>query len=170
MIGALGGVGLTGLIAFGTATLTHRWDKEKSQRTRESEVIERRGALRRETYANYLATAASFEGSLQSVLPPDASLSEAERERQLGERVEETAYHASFLAAQLVAGWSVSSALHEYDDWVSEQLNKVFEGAQSSAFVDGGDRERVLIAAMRLELSDEFADDQRLSRLSERRR
>ena len=64
MVGALGGVLITGCVGLATAVLTHRWQHESVLDERAYQRREGLASLQREAYARYLAAIEAFYNSL----------------------------------------------------------------------------------------------------------
>src|SRR5437016_2990531 len=78
VIGALGGVIVTGLIGLVTAVLNHRWQRASAHEERSHTAREAQAALRREAYVRYLAATDALEGFVitRPPLPRGTSASE----------------------------------------------------------------------------------------------
>jgi hypothetical protein len=119
LIGALGGVVVSGVVGLTTATLTHRWQRAGSREDRSHQARETIAALRREAYARYLTT---MEAAASFILtrPPQPDTPLADRLRSIREEDPKIFddMDAAETNAQLLAGDRVLAALEVFDaDW-----------------------------------------------------
>lgn len=156
VIGALGGVLLTGLIGLVTAKLSHGWQREQ----REDDRRDARADLRRDAYVAYLAQAQKV-GDQSNVWMHDRGMAVPEVETRLNVYAREMAelthqYDVCERRAMLVAGEHVQAALETYRAWFRQALNDVLEDSDPG-FAGWDDHEAPLIDAMRRELDEDAA-------------
>lgn len=156
VVGALGGVALTGLIALVTAVLNHRWQAETQRQERQSEGRAALAGLRRAAYTRYLT--ASKEAVAYAVTrPKDLTASAEERLRRL--RLEDprpiAESDAAELEARLVAGDRVTKAIDVYDAQLAATIAAVTASIDDEiGFGPLSDDQRALVEAMRTEVHE----------------
>jgi len=170
LIGALGGVLLTGLIGLATAALTHVWQRDTRQQERLDHLNEARAELRRDAYTRFLvASDALWESVLaQEIHEYDVSGSADlyQRLRTLGtsggKHFDE--FDASYLQVKLLCGVGVEDELAGFHEWFVAQLATALQESDilSSPVLRGlEDARQPLIAAMKAEQRSDlgFAPD-----------
>jgi hypothetical protein len=120
LIGALGGVALTGVITLITAILTQRWTLQSARVQQRHDLLAKRAELRRDAYARLLIAAEHVLIAYDAWKPPDPSLPALELiDAQYRDQPEpRDEYFAAYNHARLVAGESVAEALAAFDDSV----------------------------------------------------
>ena len=143
LIGALGGVLITGCVGLATAVLNHGWQKEGTHDEHERQRLETFSALQREAYSRYLAAYEAFE-NLVTCLP--AISADVDLRRQIHEQdpVAVDEFYAAENHVRLLAGDDVVEALNRFTDAWQRALS-----GDSEPYVLG--HKRALIDAMRAE-------------------
>jgi len=168
VIGALGGVAITGVIGLLTALLNHGWQED----TRESERLDRiddsQATLRRDAYTRYLVASDRLTDFLltQPSQPGPVDLADKAmilarlKAARLGGDEHFVEYNSALLQASILAGETVASLLREFEQWMTLQIaTSVMQGdALDSPAFNGFDAKRVtLITEMRAEEDDVLA-------------
>ena len=162
LIGALGGVALTGLLGVATAVLNNRWSEDQKGQ----EFRRRQAELRRDAYARYLVSAQVLGDALLLFTPGSAATSNdvwADFRRSEPSIARE--FDASLRHARLLASDEVVSALSAYQRWFEESLGIAFAKwdqariplRDSGAFDDWDRAEARLIEVMRTEQRADLA-------------
>lgn len=159
VIGALGGVVVTGLIGLATAVLNHRWTRVSAQDARRYELRDKRAELRREAYTRYLRAVTVVVEEVATWEPPDRSLSVMELldmfRRAKPECVIE--YDASQYQARLLASEPVLRAIDTYHDWFTGRVPSLGAHAwqqppaEEPNWAESSAQEAVLMDVMRAE-------------------
>lgn len=158
LIGALGGVTVTGVLGLATAKLTHGWQRQVRVEARR----EARAELRRSAYVAYLVQAqklgdetTAWASTTGKTLPADVLIEGYVRD--LGSSTHEN--DACQRRALLAAGPDVRVALEEYRSWFQQALGEVLQGS-GSGLRGWEEKERPLMDAMRTELETDMGIDQ----------
>jgi hypothetical protein len=115
VIGALGGVLVTGIVGIATAILNHRLQRASNREDRAHQAQEANLTLRREAYAHYLTALEAIDNFL--VTRPPRSTSDWKEQLRTTHKENPAvfdAYYAALAGAQLVAGDRVAHALDRY--------------------------------------------------------
>jgi hypothetical protein len=162
VVGALGGIALTGLVGLGSAALTHRRDEDTRRRTRENDLARDLGALRRDAYVRYLISAQTL-GDVVLSSPPTAPGQLDVTARLEALKAEKPAPFAEYDAAQalvrLLAGPSVNEAVDVYEKWIRAEVRAALSAedpVRSKAFFGWAKTEAPLTDSMRRELDQAF--------------
>jgi hypothetical protein len=123
VIGALGGVALTGLLGVATAILNNRWSREQKRH----EFRRHQAELRREAYARALVATQALVSALFLWSPPSAKSSSWELWADFRQTRADIAheYDASLRHAHLLAGEAVTHALRDYEQLLRKRLGVV---------------------------------------------
>ncbi len=164
IIGALGGVAITGQIGLVTAVLNHRWTRQSAEEGRRNELLSKLAELRRDAYARYLVAAQVLGEELDVWEPPDRSRPDdgltAEFRRAKTKVV--TEYDASLRHARLLATEPVVRALATYNSWMADQITEAVRAWQqrsdAAPFADWDAVEGALVDTMRGEQGAALAD------------
>jgi hypothetical protein len=120
LLGALGGVVLTGAIGLLTARMNHRWEREKQA----DELLLKRSELRRDAYSRFLTSAQSLIDNVDTWLITDPSLPDTElvliwyrTHAELVAEHQSASHHARF-----VAGDAVDKAIGHWEQFFGEYL------------------------------------------------
>ncbi len=168
VVGALGGVVVTGVIGLITAFVSHRWQEETRRRERVDRLRETQAALRRDSYTRFLIAADQLTDYF---LTRPRQEHDAADKREIVERLRThrlegaeqfTEYFAAQFQATLLAGKRVSQPLEEFIRWINEQCGIAASKADplgSGAFKGFGERRRALVKAMRIEQAEDLSED-----------
>jgi hypothetical protein len=120
LLGALGGVVLTGAIGLLTAQMTHRWERDKQA----AELLLKRSELRRDAYSRLLASAQSLVDNVDLWKIADPSVPDTElvliwyrTHADLVAEHQSASHHARFVASD-----SVDQAIGEWEDFFATYL------------------------------------------------
>jgi hypothetical protein len=159
VIGALGGVLVTGLIGLVTAVLNHQWQRESRNEERRDNVNDARAALRREAYTRFLVSTDVMTDFLltqpaRSEQASTSDITERLRAIRLNGKKEFDEFDSSYIQVKLLCGKGVEEALIPFHDWFVDQFGAAVRQSnvlRSTAF-DGMETEREpLIEAMKVE-------------------
>jgi hypothetical protein len=157
LIGALGGVVVTGLIGLATAVLNHRWQRASGREDRTHQAREAKAAIQRQAYARYLAAMEAVDTFLIT-RPPRPEIPVRDRlraNRQEDPKVFDE-YDAAQAIAQLVAGDRVRDALGEFENqWTEACLAAVTadDPLEATSGLENTSKKE-MIAAMRAEQAE----------------
>lgn len=142
VIGALGGVAITGTIGLVTAKLTHGWQREEEQAVRRETRIDIRGERRRQVYADVITSSskivdAVFIGKAQLADQLEGRTPEAKEALALlvansSIQVACAENDASVAKARLLASHEVDEALTKHRDWLAQQVNAYLIGDEQA--------------------------------------
>jgi hypothetical protein len=162
VIGALGGVLLTSLVAIATALLNHSWETDDRRIARSERLAEERVAARRTAYASYIAASDTLIDALMfshEAAPPELAVEDFTIARLRGMRAGADEVMDRFISAEaesrLLAGEDVLAAIESHSEWVNKQGAKAVSApdpAKSKAFHGKDKVLRTLQDAMRSEL------------------
>jgi hypothetical protein len=170
LVGALGGVLLTGLFALATAIVNHRWQEETVRRQANEERHRQYRQERKEAYAEYMLTYGTNYLNIQRL---DREVRKRKKAQQTVEQrdpelnkiivADDDRWRAADASAQIVASKAVLDALRplrlairdaRQAAWNGEfHANDDFGNKVSNAYVD-------LLKAMRADLSGSTEADQ----------
>jgi hypothetical protein len=153
LVGALGGVALTGIIGLVTAVLNNRWQERAAARARTHSAVEQWDSLRRDAYVRYLVAAQRVGELIDGAdrLPSEGeTVFQYMRSLGSGSLEATNAYDEALRHARLVAGDDVYEAIRRYDDWLTGAALRRLDGDQSS-FGTWDTVEEPLVSAMRAE-------------------
>ena len=167
LIGALGGVAVTGTFGLVVAVLKRHWDASAEAKQRGHQLGEARAESRRLAYIRFL-NAADALGDHVLVQPPHADggakdfekATKRIRELQSSGNLCFTVYGAALLEAKLLADTQVLQELDAFDEWVTQQLVisvREADAATTHAFFDTSEKRRPLLDAMRKEQAADLA-------------
>jgi hypothetical protein len=164
VVGALGGVVVTGVIGLVTAGVNHRWQEETRRRERLDRLGESRATLRRDSYTRFLVAADQLtDYFLTQRQDHDADDVWEIVERLRNHRLEGTEQFSEYFAAQfqatLLAGERVSQPLEDFIGWINEQCGIAAGKADplgSGAFDGFGETRRSLVKVMRTEQDEDL--------------
>src|SRR5690625_4723563 len=154
LIGALGGVLLTGLIGLVTAKLSHGWQREQHVEDRRQARADRR----RDAYVAYLAQAQKVGDQTSLWIDVNSeNLSDSKGRtitymREMAERTHE--YDACLRRVLLAAGERVQAATRTYDAWFRE-ATRATVSELANGFKGWDEHEAPLIEAMHRELEED---------------
>jgi hypothetical protein len=157
VIGALGGVLVTGLIGLVTAVLNHRWQRDARGEERTDHVSETRAGLRRDAYTRFLvSTDALTDFLITQPIREDDGADFAERLRTLRQssKQEFDEFDGSYVQVKLLCGPEVEAALTTFHNWYIQQCATAIResDAMNSDALNGMERKREpLIEAMKAE-------------------
>ena len=151
-IAALGGVAITGLIALGTAILTHRWTAEATREAWATKARAKHGEIRRAAYARFLAAADNIRDAAEFAVDDESVEHEAAYSwYRANPQLLREAQTASG-EARIVASDDVFEAINGYEDALSAYLGDLFEkNSESADDTDSLAAEEALVLAMRRE-------------------
>jgi hypothetical protein len=115
LIGALGGVLVTGCVGLATAILNHRWQSDSARTERDHQQRESFSASQLAAYNRYLAAYEGFENLVAS-LPPLSPESNLRREIHEQDPVSDDEFKAAANHIRLVAGDHVIEAFERFTD------------------------------------------------------
>jgi hypothetical protein len=154
VIGALGGVVATGVIALITAVLNHGWQRTNVREERLYQERMARAALQRETYTRYLAAREALE-SFVVTRQPWPNLTPAERLREMRDQDSKVFDEddAALAEVRLLSGDRVFHAVDEFDEkWMAAYAEAVHMDEPMKAGFRSTDALRTtMLAAMRAE-------------------
>jgi hypothetical protein len=162
LLGALGGVVLTGAIGLLTAHMNHRWERENQR----GELLLKRSELRRDAYSRFLTSAQNLVDNVDTWQIADPSVPDTElvlawyrSHAELVAEHQSASHHARF-----VAGDAVDTAIGDWERFFSEYLLNAagsytegykrehgFPDVELHAFMDGAKPIDALLRAMREE-------------------
>jgi hypothetical protein len=154
VIGALGGVVVTGLIGLVTALLNHRWQEANRRAVRRERVSEGRAELRRGAYVRFLVAAQAMGDFLLTTRPdPGVDVVEAWRSLRVTQPEKFEEFDASERAVRILAGREVVEALDAYRSWFDDETIVAInsENPVAEAFNGWEEAEGKLIDALRHE-------------------
>lgn len=167
LVGALGGVIVTGTFGLIVTVLKHRWDASAEIQQRKHRLSENQAGSRRSVYIRFL-NAAEALGDHVLVQPPhkDGGAQDTEkaverlRELQAGGDSFFSTYSSALLEAKLLAGAHVLTELVVFDEWMTDQLAiglRVADAVAARAFFDAEEKRLPLLEAMRAEQAADLA-------------
>jgi hypothetical protein len=169
VIGAVGGVTVTGTLALATAWLNHRWEREEHGAEHVREQSAAQGQLRREAYSRYLVamnTLSDRIGVLDRGTLPEDVLTDGKKAMQAAMRgplsTEWGEAADSSAVAELVAGDSVHEALDEFTNYVGVACENALSpdaDTRATAFEHWSMMYGAMVDAMRREQSGMFSRD-----------
>ncbi len=129
VIGAIGGVLVTGLIALVTAVLTHGWQESARRNDRSERLQEARAALRREIYGRFLIAASALSDYVSAA--PTRGATTTEWEHLLALRAKDSEvfeeFDAASVQARLIAGPEVRDAVEGFVLWFATGMLAFFQ-------------------------------------------
>jgi acetylglutamate synthase len=153
VVGALGGVAITGIIALITARLNHAWTAESTREARAHDMQSQRGEVRRVAYARLLAASENIKDAAESVtLSPSAT--DEEKTASAWYQAHPEALQEMQTAdgeARIVAGDEVFDAIDAHVTALDKYLNALFSDPEASDNRDVRATLDVLVQAMRRE-------------------
>jgi hypothetical protein len=162
LIGALGGVALTGIVGVGSAALTHRWNAEARREDREHERAVADADRRRDAYLRYATSASLFLDAWGRALDDEALMAECatvdplRRIAILRDRITDASqgYDTARDYAELLARDSVREAIEAFNTWLTEEMTALILAPSGTAprFVGLSERNTELMTAMRTDL------------------
>lgn len=145
LLGALGGVLITGCIGLATAWLNHRWQRESAFDERAHQQREARASLQREAYSRYLAAYEAFENHVTTVDLDDVETEDIWPKLHKKNPAVVDEFYAAANHARLLAGDGVLAAIEAFDEaWEGA----VFGDADEDVIAE---QKKELIKAMRVE-------------------
>lgn len=155
LIGALGGVTITGLLGLATAALTHGWQGQARAEARR----QARADLRRSVYVAYLVQAqrlgdetTTWFRTTGKALPRGEVFEAYVRDLRSFTHENDACQRRALLAA----GPDVREALEEYRAWFQQALMEILRGA-GPGLRGWDEKERPLMDTMRAELEADMA-------------
>lgn len=152
VVGALGGVILTGLLGLATAVLNHRWTAQAARSQRRYDVALKRAETRRVAYARFLGATDNVRDAAETAEPP---VDTSDRGKlAVWYRTEPDLFREMQVAdseAKIVASDAVFSAMEAFEEALANFLNAVFDDPDNA---DSGlvwETHGELLAAMRAE-------------------
>ena len=162
VVGALGGVVITGAIGLVTAVLTRGWQRQDHEAAMIEARRESRAELRRSAYAEYLVATNRFTDHIRSWMLTTGRTIEPDR-RLVAYAESPSEFAASYdLAethARLLASPALDAALADFGTWVVDQTRVCFKDLDPDAFNEHEEREKVLVDVMRQELRADLRID-----------
>jgi hypothetical protein len=152
LIGALGGVLLTGTIGLITAALNRKWQVVAAERDREYRTTDRLYDLRREAYVRYLQAAQVMgdgHKAMTTTRGPEQSYAQFALEAWAAFDEVRREYDAAMRNAQLLATGGVLTAIKDYDAWLQDACRRKMD--TGARFGDWTRKEADLVEAMRVE-------------------
>ncbi len=169
VVGALGGVAITGLIALVTAVVNHRWTAEATREARAHEVRANRGEVRRTAYARLLAATDNMRDALlatsenlrearASGAPSDAAAAEQETPYAWYHTNPEVLreYQTADGEARIVAGDDVFHAIDFHGAELQAYLSALFETPESADITNTAAAQEAMVQAMRQEQASDL--------------
>jgi hypothetical protein len=167
VVGALGGVAITGVIALVTAYLNHRWSGEQF----DLDLRLKRSELRRSAYGAYLVAAQLFFDELDMWTPKHMSVDNMQRvyKDELGESTR--AFQSASELALLLAGDEVIPHIEAFEEWLGEYVTRsivdaLTEGKHAEVAKDENENEGARSAQEDRRTASEIWNDQRVERVS----
>jgi hypothetical protein len=169
LVGALGGVSLTGIIGAGTAALTHRWTTSSSREQRESERAVALADRRLTMYTQYFSRAKAFREAVEdayddpewveSIIPLTGERRLKAFRARAAEVVQE--FDTASTQAELVATEQARQALKAFEDWVTSELVRITRisdpRVESIRFVGAVQAGAALVEATRRDVQEDGA-------------
>jgi hypothetical protein len=152
LVGALGGVLLTGAIGLITAVLNRKWQVAAAERDRQYRTTDRLYDLRREAYVRYLQAAQAMgDGHKAMTRIRDPEKLYVEFEREIWPEFDEVrrGYDSAMRDAKLLATQPVLEAIEYYDKWLNDACKRKMDTGAN--FDDWTGKESDLIEKMRAE-------------------
>ncbi len=161
VIGALGGVIVTGVIGLVTALLNHRWQESERRQSRSERLSETRAELRRDAYVRFLVAAQTMGDHLLIQTPESGGDPfEAMRSMRAAEPKIFDEFDASERAMRLLGGERVIEELDRYREWFDNASRTAIlsKNPLLEAFNGWPEAEGKLIEAMRREQEDDLTE------------